>query len=188
MLDSKDFLELVQQAPSAPALVGHLLARVAPRTACFDIGSGVHGPVGQYAFELLPQEVALHAGDLFTVRELPLRWRVHCPLDMRQMWSVCPKGVDWVQTFDTLEHIPKEDGEIWLDAARHAARAVFVFVPTSLREDGFVDNAAGEAHYPDNPYQKHLSGWTRADFVRAGYECARWRENYLIAFWNGEKY
>jgi hypothetical protein len=166
-MQAADFIA-IGTSESPPIVVERLLALVAPQKAVIDVGSGVHGPVGQHAFEKLPDHVALHCGDIFTVREMPPRWTVHCPLDMRDMFGLRDSW-DWIQTFDTLEHIPKDDALVWLDKAKRVARAVLVYVPTSALPDGFMDNSQGEATYPDNPYQKHLSGWVVDDFTAAGY-------------------
>jgi len=104
---------------------------------------------------------------------------------MRSMLAVFgPDSFDWIQSFDTIEHIPREDGVRWLrDAQEMARKAVLIFCPTSTAPDGFVDNTEGEAKYPDNPYQKHLSGWTPGAFETLGFEVVQWRLGYLFAFW-----
>lgn len=176
--------QIVKEATSAPAVVGALLERIAPYSI-IDVGSGVHGPVGQCHMDAMDPGVALHCLDRFKVRDMPPRWRTHV-MDMRKMIDVFgPNSFDWIQAFDTIEHISKEDGLRWIAQAKEMARkAVLIFCPTTSKNaDGFVDNAHGEAYYPDNPYQKHLSGWTLATFSELDFETASWGPGYLFALW-----
>jgi len=59
---------------------------------------------------------------------------------------------------DVIEHLEKSDGLRLVDELKKRHKTIIVFTPK-----GFWDNKDGEAAYPDNPLQKHLSGWEPED-------------------------
>ena len=70
-----------------------------------------------------------------------------------------------VLAFDLIEHLPKHDGFILLYEMQRVARDfAFVYTP-----NGFVWQPGS----PDNPYNAHLSGWTRSDFRKMGWSRLR---------------
>jgi SAM-dependent methyltransferase len=70
-------------------------------------------------------------------------------------------SVDVVLLSQVIEHLPKEAGITVLRQAEYIARnQVMVATPCGYMPRDAVDG---------NPYEKHLSGWTRDEFERMGY-------------------
>lgn len=73
-----------------------------------------------------------------------------------------PKSFDAVIALDLIEHLAREDGLRLLEQMEQIARKrVIIFTP-----NGPVD----QDPYDGNPWQRHLSSWTTADFLRRGYK------------------
>jgi hypothetical protein len=75
-------------------------------------------------------------------------------------------NIDIVSLTDVIEHIEKEDGFKFLDKLESVSRIVVISTPNGfLRQD--------ETTHPElikeNPYMKHLSGWSQEDFIERGY-------------------
>lgn len=71
------------------------------------------------------------------------------------------RSFDAVVALDLIEHLEKDAGLQLLDRLeRIAGRRVIIFTP-----NGEVE----QDPYDDNPWQRHLSGWTPADFQERGY-------------------
>lgn len=142
-----------------------------------DVGTGVTGVVGLHHVEkrVRGRKAAI---DIFKVRDMPAGWEVHI-LDARKMLDFFgEKSFDVVQACDFIEHLAKEDGYKWLEDAEKVARKyVLIFTPK-----GFVPNPPGEKLYPDNPYQKHLSGWTPEEFEAVDFKTTMWGDKYIIAW------
>jgi SAM-dependent methyltransferase len=72
-----------------------------------------------------------------------------------------PESFDAVVLLDVLEHLTREDGERLLaEAVRLARRKVIVFTP-----NGFLPQEG----YHENPYQRHLSGWSTEELEALGF-------------------
>lgn len=79
------------------------------------------------------------------------------------------KSFDAVTAFDVIEHLKKEDGiKLIRDMEAIARKKVVIFTP-----NGFLEQEV----YDDNPYQKHLSGWTMDEMRKRGYRV--WGANGL---------
>lgn len=85
--------------------------------------------------------------------------------DIRYIGDFFPKkSVDIIWFLDVIEHLRKKDGIKVLTQAEEIARSqVIIFSPLGMiPQDVQEDN---------NPYQKHLSGWSKNDFEKRGYRC-----------------
>jgi 2-polyprenyl-3-methyl-5-hydroxy-6-metoxy-1,4-benzoquinol methylase len=67
---------------------------------------------------------------------------------------------DVVTCIEVIEHVGREDGLRLLDELERVGRYVIVTTPNGFLEQ---EELAG------NPLQRHLSGWTVADFSKRGY-------------------
>jgi 2-polyprenyl-3-methyl-5-hydroxy-6-metoxy-1,4-benzoquinol methylase len=67
---------------------------------------------------------------------------------------------DVVTCIEVIEHLPRPEGLRLLDELERVGRHVIVTTP-----NGFLEQDALE----ENPLQRHLSGWTVADFRKRGY-------------------
>jgi len=148
-----------------------------------DVGTGLTGVVGLHYWQKkgIKRKYAL---DIFKIRDLPSGWEPIIMDARRMAESFPPKSIDIVQACDFIEHLTKEDGLKWLqDCEAIARKAILIFTPI-----GFVDNKPGENLYPDNPHQKHLSGWTYEEFEKLGFKTAKddpqnmWRKKAIIAW------
>lgn len=140
-----------------------------------DVGTGTNGVVGLHYWDRLPgRRVAL---DICEVKEQPRGWEV-VVADGREILSRFGEDAfDVVQACCVLEHLERADGEKFLaDAARVARRAVLIFTPL-----GFQPSPAEERD-PHNPYQKHLSGWTREELEARGFETVPWGDASILAW------
>ena len=71
------------------------------------------------------------------------------------------RSVDCVTMLQVVEHLPKETALALIEEAETLARhRVIITTP-----NGFVE----QEEFDDNPFQRHLSGWTIADFEERGY-------------------
>jgi len=154
-------------------------ASLSPRSI-LDVGTGLTGVVGMHHWDRLPgPKMAI---DIHAIRSLPKSWKTKI-MDGRRILDLGERSFDVVQACDFIEHLNKEDGLQWLrDADRVAAKAVLLFTPI-----GLVPSPAADLH-PDNPYQRHLSGWTYAELEALGYQTGRtvegnmWRDTAIVAW------
>ena len=142
-----------------------------------DVGTGMTGVVGLHLWETkgIKRKYAL---DIHKIRDMPPDW-ILLIMDARQMSEKFqPKSLDVIQACDFIEHLSKEDGLKWLkDCEKIARKAILIFTPI-----GFKPNILDEELYPDNPHQKHLSGWTQEEFEDLGFKTTRWGDTHLIAW------
>lgn len=79
-------------------------------------------------------------------------------LDLNQFFK--PDSYDCVLLSDVIEHLEKPEGFRLLDTLEQIAKKkVIIFTP-----NGFLPQEAD-----DNPFQKHISGWTVSEFEKRGY-------------------
>jgi len=86
---------------------------------------------------------------------------VYC-LDLRKLpLPFENKDFDVVTCIEVLEHLPKKDGEKLLDEMERLAKLVIVTTPATffLQQD-----------FNHNPFQKHMSSWTLANFRKRNYD------------------
>ena len=67
---------------------------------------------------------------------------------------------DVVSCVEVVEHLSRAAGEALLSELERIGKLVVVSTPNGFLDQGELD---------DNPYQRHLSGWTARDFRRRGY-------------------
>ncbi len=86
---------------------------------------------------------------------------VYC-LDLTKLpRSFRSKEFDVVTCIEVLEHLAKKDGEKLLDEMERLAKLVIVTTPTTFFPQQDFDH---------NPFQKHVSFWTLADFRKRNYD------------------
>jgi len=79
--------------------------------------------------------------------------------------SVWNDHFDVVSCLDTIEHLPKEEGEKWLDHFEEVAdRLIIIFTP-----DGFLPQGPEQDPEKFDELEKHRSGWCAEDFLKRGY-------------------
>jgi hypothetical protein len=140
-----------------------------------DVGTGLNGVVGLHYWDRLPgRRVAL---DIFEVKKQPKGWETVIA-DGRDILQIFGNGsFDVVQACCVLEHMPRSDGDRFLeDAWKVARRAVLIFTPL-----GFQPSPAADRD-PHNRYQEHLSGWTQEDLASRGFTTELWGGTSLIAW------
>jgi hypothetical protein len=83
-----------------------------------------------------------------------------------EMDMILNKKRDLFTSFDSIEHLTKEDGIKFLNKIEPWFRCKLFFTPR-----GFLQQ--DEITHPElvgqNPWQKHLSGWDEKDFEKFGY-------------------
>lgn len=147
-----------------------------------DVGTGLTGVVGLHYWQRknIKRKYAI---DIYKIRDLPPDW-TPIIMDARRMGErFPPKSIDVIQACDFIEHLTKEDGLKWLrDCELIARKAILIFTPI-----GFVPSPSAELH-PENPYEKHLSGWTYEEFEQLGFQTAKnnpenmWRDMAIVAW------
>lgn len=81
--------------------------------------------------------------------------------DMRQYDEfIDPNDCDCAMMIDTLEHLPREDGDVLLPKMQESFRKILVFTPCGEHAQGPIDN---------NPYQEHKSTWFPSDLEGLGF-------------------
>lgn len=86
--------------------------------------------------------------------------------DMRDWKKLIPEHArDVALMIDTLEHIPKEDGEKMLAELTAEFRKVLVFTPL-----GFMPQDHRQVWERDNVHQDHVSGWTSEELQKFGFQ------------------
>jgi hypothetical protein len=146
-----------------------------------DVGTGRNGVVGLHNWDkFLGRKIAV---DIHAIKDLPAGWE-SLIMDARGLLSrLGPKSVDIVQACDFIEHLPKEEScRILSDFETMARKAVLLFTPI-----GFTHSPAEDSE-PDNPYQRHLCGWTYDELEALGYITGRgdsenvWRDTAIVAW------
>ena len=64
---------------------------------------------------------------------------------------------------ETIEHLPKQQGEKLLDELHRIADVVIVSTPSAFFRQP-------KSHVKNNPFQAHVSKWTVEDFKKRGYD------------------
>jgi hypothetical protein len=94
-------------------------------------------------------------------QEIGNNWKFVDDLD-----SVLNKRRDLFSSFDSIEHLAKEEGILFLKKIEPWFRCKLFFTPR-----GFLQQ--DEITHPElmkiNPWQKHLCGWDENDFAKFGY-------------------
>lgn len=90
-------------------------------------------------------------------------WTLHRTL-YNEDCPVWNESFDIVTCLDTLEHLPKEEGEKWLDHFEKVAnKLIIIFTP-----NGFLPQGPEQDPKFDE-LEKHHSGWEVEDFLKRGY-------------------
>jgi hypothetical protein len=74
---------------------------------------------------------------------------------------------DLFTSFDCIEHMTKEDGNKLIDDVDAAFKYKVFFTPKGFLKQ---DEETHPLLMKENPWQKHLSGWTVKDFEDKGYK------------------
>jgi len=146
-----------------------------------DVGTGRNGVVGFHYWDKLPgRKIAV---DIHAIKALPAEWEPMIVDARRLIERLGPKSVDVVQACDFVEHLTKDDSRRMLaDFEAVARKAVLLFTPI-----GFVHSPAEDSE-SDNPYQRHLCGWTYEELEALGYATGRgdpenmWRDTAIVAW------
>lgn len=100
--------------------------------------------------------------------------------DVRRFRKFMPDWArDCVVWQDGPEHLPKDEAELLLKAMKMAFNSIVISTPDGMLEQGPLDG---------NPYEEHMSAWSREDYVRLGFDVASYSAG-LIGIWvrnNGE--
>lgn len=152
---------------------------LSPRSI-LDVGTGLAGVVGMHRWDRVSgRKLSI---DIHVIRDLPRDWETKI-MDARRILDLGICAFDVVQACDFIEHLTKEDGLQWLrDAEIVAKKAVLLFTPI-----GLVPSPAADLE-PNNPHQKHLSGWTYDELETLGYQTGRavennmWRDTAIVAW------
>jgi SAM-dependent methyltransferase len=116
--------------------------------------------------------VDFHAESLNLASFNKVYTEVHVANLLTYLGHLDDNSVDSVLSLCVIEHLPFEDGKLLaLEMRRVAAIRAVIFTP-----NGFVPQLGDF----DNPYQAHLSGWTRDSLFSLGYK--------FYAGFNGLKY
>ena len=147
---------------------GTLIPRIAYRhfssfDSLLDVGSG-EGLIGEGVWKV-PHIASL---DIFPPKNPGRNFTLGNALYAVQIYGA--KSFDVVQCGEMIEHMTKEDGLRLLPVLEEVARK-FVIITTP---EGFTDQDPEkfpDEPWRDNPYQKHLSGFSVEDFTERGYTC-----------------
>lgn len=89
------------------------------------------------------------------------------------------KSVDVISFLDGVEHMTKEKGLITLEECKRVARKkILVFTPEGQSPDGYLKNEPHNAWGIEgaDEHQKHLSGWTREEMKKLGFQILEERD------------
>ncbi len=137
-------------------------AEVGSCGSLLDVGCGSNSPVRRLV-DRVPIRVGVDAFEpsLEESRRAGIHTDTRC-MDILQIGAAFPPGsFDCVVASDVIEHLEKDDGRRLLaDMERIARFKVVVFTP-----NGFVP----QEPYENNPWQRHLSGWSADEMQGRGY-------------------
>jgi len=132
-----------------------------PFDSLLDVGGG-GGTVGLGVWRVS----SIYVLDTFPPKTTPKNFRLGDALDLVKLYGA--KSFDIAQCAEVIEHLPKEKGPLLLAALEAVAkRLVIITTPNGFSEQ----DPALSPHEPwaDNPYQKHLCGYTPEEFAERGY-------------------
>jgi predicted TPR repeat methyltransferase len=127
-----------------------------------DLGCGHSSPIRHFSGRL-PRAVGVDLFEPYLQRSVAagIHSEYRCMNVLEAGENFAPGEFDCVVALDLIEHLPREQGVRLLEMMeRIAAKKVVVFTP-----NGFVPQEA----YDDNPFQRHLSGWTVEEMQSRGY-------------------
>lgn len=79
-----------------------------------------------------------------------------------------PKSFDVVMACELIEHVEKENGPLLLAVLEQVARRLVI----GTTPNGFLEQdpaLSPNEPWANNPYQKHLCGWTASELIELGY-------------------
>ncbi len=151
-----------------------------------DVGTGVNGVVGLHYLEKknINRKYAI---DIYSIKPLPTDW-IPVIMDARCLLTrFGERSVDIITAYDFIEHLSKEDGIKWLNAAEKIAKKlIFLFTPIS--KNGEIPLSPSAGLRPENVYENHQSGWTYEEFEQLGFETGKndmenmWKDTNIIAW------
>lgn len=126
-----------------------------------DVGCGDDSPIQGFSQRIECTGVDAFEPSIEKSRAKQIHRR-YFKMDIREVAKEFKPGAyDCVLASDVIEHLPKEEGDVFLHSLETIAkRRVIIFTP-----NGFL--AQGE--YDKNPWQVHLSGWTVDEMRTRGY-------------------
>ncbi len=149
-LSSEHFIRLEQEVLSA----GESL---------LDVGCGANSPIRFFSKKL---KYAVGVDGFLLTIEKSRAHQIHHDYkqaDLLEIDSIFePKSFNVVLASDVIEHFEKADGLKLLEKMEKVARKkVIVFTPNGFQQQGEFEN---------NPYQRHLSGWTVEEMSSLGFK------------------
>jgi len=108
-----------------------------------------------------------------------------------------PGSFDLVLLIDVIEHLRKREGDRLLEAAKQVARRrVILYTPEGFRKQTPEESASAVQRVYGvprmvNEFQKHQSGWTRAELENAEFAIStmmrKMAKRMLYAVWNRDE-
>ena len=142
-------------------LVPHLLRNYIPFESVLDVGGGPgHLASGKWGTD------NVHILDIWEPATIPLNFTQGCALDAVAIYG--PQAFDLVICSEVIEHLPKDKGPLLFEALEAVAKRIVIFTTPN----GFTpqDPAASPSEpWSNNPYQKHLCGYSKFEFIERGY-------------------
>lgn len=139
-----------------------------PNLKCINFGSS------EYQSDVARQLLDIPFLELISVEAYPPTWKVLEKLKFKakkhrilkkNITDVCCSTADIGVALDVLEHLPKEDGEKFLDTIDSSiTKRMVILVPKE--PDGFHRKNPT----PDNIFNEHISHWREEDFITRGYK------------------
>lgn len=131
--------------------------------AVIDLGCGRNSPVRFFSNELAYSlGVDSHLASINDSR----KFKIHTKYIVSDILEACrnipDNSFDCALALDVVEHLEKKDGGKLLDEmARIARKKVIIYTPNGFLKQDVL---------PDNPAQKHLSGWSADEMKGLGFE------------------
>ena len=128
-----------------------------------DVGCGTHSPIAKIKKTFYAEGVDIFGPSLKTAKASKIhdKYVQGNILEIDKIYR--NKKFDGVILLDVIEHLKKKDGFEMLKKMESIAKKKVIVVTPS----GFLPQEA----FDNNPYQKHISGWTVSDFNKKGYTC-----------------
>ena len=144
-----------------PTLVSCLKRELTGCESVLDLGCGPSSPL-QYCVNI---KYSVGVDAFRPYLDQAKKQKTHSKLIHKKISQIDfkPKSFDAIIFLEVLEHLPEAEGEILLKKAeKWAKKIVIVSSPNGFVAQKVID---------DNPWQKHLSGWSWRVMRQHGYTC-----------------
>lgn len=126
-----------------------------------DVGCGYNSALRYTGLPFVSEGIDIHKKNIIIGKKEHIHDRYKLG-DIRKLASYYkPKSFDAVVCIDVIEHLAEKEGiSLLRNMERVARKRVILLTPNGFYHQHAID---------DNPYQVHRSGWSKAQFIKSGY-------------------